>query len=140
MSIQKWYFSILISRSLFSSTVAFFRQSMIEVMRCGTDRNENLPISEGHHQNFQIETNQSTEGGGMLKEMRHQRSGRTHGTCDVSPMVCPFSWVEVVKPKEYFSLLFEEKVKSEITQKPCLLTRCKFFNSHENICKLMASE
>ena len=58
--------------------------------------------------------------------------------CDLSAMVCPFSWVEVVKPKEYFSLLLEEKVRSEVQSKPCLLSKCKLFNTSEGICKLMA--
>ncbi len=76
----------------------------------------------------------------MVKEINYRHTRSATKKCDVSTLVCPFSWAEVVKPKEYFSLLFEEKVNSEIQPKPCLLSRCKFFITSEGICKLMVSE
>ncbi len=76
----------------------------------------------------------------MVKEMRCRHARKPINGGDVSTMVCPFSWVEFVKPKEYFSLLFEEKVRLEVQPKPCLLSRCKFFISSEGACKLMLSE
>lgn len=76
----------------------------------------------------------------MTKEIRHSHAGYSGDNCNVPTMVCPFSWVEVVKPKGYFSLLFEEKVKSEVQPEPCLLSKCKFFNASEEICKLMDYE
>lgn len=76
----------------------------------------------------------------MFEEANHKRRRYKESSCEVTTMICPFSWVEAIKPKEYFSLLFEEKAKTVTQPQPCLLSRCKFFNASKGICKLIADE
>lgn len=59
---------------------------------------------------------------------------------EAATMACPFSWVESIKPKEYFSLLFEEKAMAEVRSEPCLQTRCKFFDATARQCRLIAAD
>lgn len=76
----------------------------------------------------------------MFKETNYSRRRYKESNCEATTMVCPFSWVEVIKPKEYYSLLFEEKAKTVAQPQPCLLSRCKFYDASKGVCKLIADE
>lgn len=76
----------------------------------------------------------------MTKDRKYITNRCKEARYDAATMICPFSWVEVMKPKEYFSLLFEERAKAVVQPEPCLLSRCKMFDASKGVCKLLIDD